>query len=314
MQMFVGAGFNKDKLRRLNRVCVHQQVLFLSCVLGASGKSLDKKYMIMRKTGDRWSKLKFPKEKPTKMNFNLWKVALRQIVPPIGIPDWLGRLSSDGYKIWNWRWDPTNRQLLHFKGDLMGIYGPSDLPRMNNVTNRWTMIRSDQEPEQCGQVCTICKVQLAAVAVASTAAPPREAAMPTKIKEVLKKWGCMWMWKSLRIVGNEEYIKDAIDGGTLVAVTDGLYIKEMYPNLCSAAFILECSKGSGQLFGFFPKCSQGANAYRGELMGLMAIHLILLALNKVWPELRGRTVIYSDCLGALSRVANLPPHRIPTKG
>ena len=48
-------------------------------------------------------------------------------------------------------------------------------------------------------------------------------------------------------------------------------------------------------------------------MGLIAIHLILLAENKVCLSLRGRAVIYSDCLGALGRVANLPPHRIPTK-
>ena len=48
-------------------------------------------------------------------------------------------------------------------------------------------------------------------------------------------------------------------------------------------------------------------------MGLMAIHLILLAANKVWPDLSGRAAIYSDCLGALGRIANLPPHRIPTK-
>ena len=48
-------------------------------------------------------------------------------------------------------------------------------------------------------------------------------------------------------------------------------------------------------------------------MGLMAIHLILLAAIKVWPSIRRRAVIYSDCLGALGRVANLPPHRIPTK-
>ena len=32
-------------------------------------------------------------------------------------------------------------------------------------------------------------------------------------------------------------------------------------------------------------------------MGLMAIHLILLAANKVWLSLRGCAVIYSDCLG-----------------
>ena len=121
------------------------------------------------------------------------------------------------------------------------------------------------------------------------------------------------MWKSLRLVGSDEWIKDAIEGWTLVAVTDGSYIKERYPHLCSAAFVLECSKGSGRVFGSFLVCSQGANVYRGELMGLMAIHLILLAANKVWPSLRGRVVIYSDCLGAIGRVANLPPHHISTK-
>ena len=48
-------------------------------------------------------------------------------------------------------------------------------------------------------------------------------------------------------------------------------------------------------------------------MGLMAIHLILLAAKKVWLSLRGRAVIYSYCMGALGRVANLPPYCIPTK-
>ena len=45
MQLFVRAGFNREDLLRLNRVRVQQQVLFLSCVLGASGKSLDKNYI-----------------------------------------------------------------------------------------------------------------------------------------------------------------------------------------------------------------------------------------------------------------------------
>ena len=59
MQLFVRAGFNKEDLIRLNRVRVHQQVLFLCCVLGASGKSLDKKYMTKRKPEEKWSTLRF---------------------------------------------------------------------------------------------------------------------------------------------------------------------------------------------------------------------------------------------------------------
>ena len=61
MQLFVRAGFNKEDLLRLNIVRVHQQVLFLFCVLGASGKSLDKKYMTKRKPEEKWSTIRFPK-------------------------------------------------------------------------------------------------------------------------------------------------------------------------------------------------------------------------------------------------------------
>ena len=96
---------------------------------------------------------------------------------------------------------------------------------MVNVVNRWTRTRIGQELEQCGQVCTICEVELAVVAVVSNTDPPREEIMPTNTKEVLKEWGCTWMWKSLRLVGSDEWIKEAIEGGTLVAVTDGSYIK-----------------------------------------------------------------------------------------
>ena len=41
MRVFQEAGFNKSELERLNRVRIFQQVLFLSCVLGAGGKIVD---------------------------------------------------------------------------------------------------------------------------------------------------------------------------------------------------------------------------------------------------------------------------------
>ena len=48
-------------------------------------------------------------------------------------------------------------------------------------------------------------------------------------------------------------------------------------------------------------------------MGLMAVHLILLAVNKVCPTLAGLVDIYADCLGALDKVSSLPPRRIPSR-
>ncbi len=56
-----------------------------------------------------------------------------------------------------------------------------------------------------------------------------------------------------------------------------------------------------------------ANAYRGELLGLMATHLIILNVNKMNPKLSRSMEIVSDCLGALKRVTYLPPYRIPSR-
>ena len=96
-------------------------------------------------------------------------------------------------------------------------------------------------------------------------------------------------------------------------MTDRSYIKEHHPKLCAAVFVLECTKGRSQLVGAFAEASAAANAYRRELLGLMAVHLLLLAADTVSPSLSGGATIYSDCLGALGCVAKLPPYRIPSQ-
>jgi hypothetical protein len=45
----------------------------------------------------------------------------------------------------------------------------------------------------------------------------------------------------------------------------------------------------------------------------MAVHLLLLAVNTVSPGLTGLVQVYSDCLGALSWVPELPPYRVLTR-
>ena len=76
MDLFAAKGFTEDELCRLNKVCLYQQVLFLLCVLGVSGKMLDRKYLEKRKDNEFWSKVEFPAEKPPNKDFQLWKAAL----------------------------------------------------------------------------------------------------------------------------------------------------------------------------------------------------------------------------------------------
>ena len=64
MKLFEQKGFGAADLARLNKVKLHQQVLFLSCVLGATGKLLDMKYMSKTKDDEDWSTINFPQERP----------------------------------------------------------------------------------------------------------------------------------------------------------------------------------------------------------------------------------------------------------
>ncbi len=79
------------------------------------------------------------------------------------------------------------------------------------------------------------------------------------------------------------------------------------------AFVLECKKGQGRIIGSFSEESLAANAYRGELLGIMAVHLILVSVNKLNSLLAGLVEVVFDCLGALSHVVNLPPYCIPSR-
>jgi hypothetical protein len=147
----------------------------------------------------------------------------------------------------------------------------------------------------------------------STVQPAEAAPEPTTFFDVLKLWGNTWLWDSMNVSGRTDWIHLSISKGTLVAVTDGSYIRELCLHLCSAAFVFECGKGRGRITGSFLVGSAVANAYRGELLGLMAIHLLLLSVNRIHPELKGSMEIISDCLGALNRVSYLPPYRIPSQ-
>ena len=127
MREFLRYEFSADELRRLNRVCIHMQVLFLSDIMSASGKILDGKYMVRRKTDEKWLKLNFPKQQPPNKDFTLWKAAIRQVIPARGIMDRLGNLTQYGNKTWNWRHDEDNSRLLHYIEGLIDIYKATQL-------------------------------------------------------------------------------------------------------------------------------------------------------------------------------------------
>ena len=194
----------------------------------------------------------------------------------------------------------------------MDVYVPAVGDGEGRQPNRWTCSETDQPRREIGSFCTVRDLMGGEKAIICYGDKPHNTTQTVTFWEVLQKWQRNWIWDNLQWVGDDKWIATAILEGTCMAVADGLYMRDLYPQIHSAALILECTKGRGRVWCFFLESSQVACSYRGELMGLMAIHLILLAVNKVNPGLGGCVHIYSDCLGALKKVENLPPTRIPS--
>jgi hypothetical protein len=112
MKDFIQLNYSPQELRQLNRVQMHQQVIFLSDVRDTSGRALYKKYFHQKPYGDQWSTLSFPKEDPSDEDFLLWKEALLQI-RALGGRLQLGAYQRIGHKIWQWIYDIETLTLFH---------------------------------------------------------------------------------------------------------------------------------------------------------------------------------------------------------
>ncbi len=129
---------------------------------------------------------------------------------------------------------------------------------------------------------------------------------PESLKDVFRRWSCTWLWDDIKWQGDANLLRESIRNEQCIVVTDGSYMPHIRIDLCSTAFFLECRVGRGRLVGSFAEFLTASNAYCGKLLGLMAVHLILLGINKLDPMLVGKVTVYSDCKGALDKVGGLP--------
>ena len=205
MQEFVCLGYAKKDLEWLNQVRLFQQVLFLSDILGASGSTLDERYLRRRRKDEVWSTIKFPRERPPPADFRLWQQAIQSLVPAAGLPVRLGKLLHKGYKIWEWRVCYRDQYLLHSTGEVMEVYSPTCTTR-----RRWSKRSDGVDPEILGVPCTVRESTQGSVTITATAALPEPTDLPGSLLEVLREWGHTWMWDSLRLTGEDNWILDAI--------------------------------------------------------------------------------------------------------
>jgi hypothetical protein len=114
MARFITVGCSEKELQSLNRVRKHQQVLFLSNILGSCGGMADKQYLQKRRGGGLWSSMKFPCEDVTETEMGLWCRPIAQVVAYGPAQTSLGKLTTEGegHKVWEWQVQESNGRLF----------------------------------------------------------------------------------------------------------------------------------------------------------------------------------------------------------
>ncbi len=245
MQVLVKAGYMGEVLRRLNRVRVSLQLLFLSDVLTASGNKVSIDILSRRPQGEAWSTMRWPNKQPTESDMRIWKDAMLMICSSRSSTSSVGSFIGKSHRVWRWFWNEVQSTIHHVSLDGM----IEDVFMLGRKPNRFLYSHSQQLQEHNA----ICSVQPTLDGehwrLLSTATNAMQSAAPSLFLEVLQLWGNTWLWEHTAVYGGVEWLEHAISAGTLVAVTDSSYIQEIYPNLCSIAFVLECSKGRGRVVG-----------------------------------------------------------------
>ena len=311
MSAFETAGYSPEECNILNAVRLHQQVLFESDIYNADGKTINTRYLQSREPGQQWSTYRFGKQYPLPSGFALWREAILHIAPGGRRAHQLGKFIRRSHVIWQWRYDPILDTAYHLKPT-------GTVPYRRSTTGRSTRQASysSQEgptPDTSNlPLCSVSQLTGGRISVQShtTGAPPTRT--HTHFTEVLKSWPHAQLWSNLKYTGDGSWIYHAIQAGTLICVSDGSFVRELHPQVCSAAIIIESATKGDRLSLSFTNSTRTANAFRGELLGLLAVHLLLHSLSETAPQLSGQVSIYSDCLGALHTIRSLPPAGIPS--
>ena len=73
-----------------------------------------------------------------------------------------------------------------------------------------------------------------------------------------------------------------MERGTLACVTDGSYIQHLSPEVCRAGWIILDNASGQRVSGSLAEWSTSAGSYRGELLGMLAIRVFLLAVESFY--------------------------------
>jgi len=248
---------------------------FLSDLITAGGKRLEPWVCGNRK--GRPSTLVFPREYPTPNDWALWDEFWKNwlnknTLTPIALGRWL----HQSHQQWQWFLDNTSNSLWERATDGWVKYefnqmGPNTRGnRTYRPTGLWRDLPGDFLPASVKQVTS------GAVQIIDVGPPFLDSSTETvshTFWEFVEQQGGTWMWDFIDGKHDDmSWIVTAMRNHTAIMVTDGSFHRKLAPTTSGAGWLLVCTKSLKMIRGCFYEESSKASSYRGELLGLLAIH------------------------------------------
>jgi hypothetical protein len=284
MDIFLAEGYKDEELLQLNRCRVYLNLLFLSDMATANGRGIER--VLLGPGGYGWvgSSYVWPREEPTKGDWSLWvefwtHYTRRGLI----LSNPLGKWTGTTHRTWQWYYNRQADVIQRVTEEGTVFYaatgsrrtrGSHLYGRSHRALVQVVGVPASVEHLAGGQVRLLHTGSKFAVT---------DDAVDRSFWEFLKSWGGEWMWEHIEDPYEDTaWMAEALTNGTAVLVTDGSYDRKLAPRVSGAGWTFCCRRTQRIVRGSFYEVSPSASAYRGELLGLVALHTLSLALTSYY--------------------------------
>ena len=305
VEIFTQEGLQDDTLESLQRCRLAWGFIFLSDMTAANGGSVERRWIKPAPPLERpASHFDFPPEAPTNEDWRRWEhFWLSHLGASLALPNPMGAWLHRSHRVWEWFYHSREDMVVHVGYERTSVYTRAGIHGGRRSGRRQYQLVGDDDMKipTGGIPCSVGHKSKDVVLLVNTG--PSLAAEKTvdqSFTQFLRAWGGEWMWNDVRNSGKDfGWVVTALEEGTGLWVTDGSYMREVRSDVSGVCWIFHCRKTGHKLVGTFYEESDQADSYRGERLGLLAIHLLLAAIVEYFGISISHTKICCDNEGGL---------------
>lgn len=293
-----------------NRCRIACKALFLSCITTPDGKQIDNRFLSSDVLRDPpLSAYDFGREEPSDEDWAIWSQFWHEFTyPGLVLVVSLGPWICSSHRPNEWYYNQEADSLFRRVAGGGYFFGRTNTRNRSRSQQRFHMIGPAPSIPDLEVYEPVGVERLADGEVILGAVGPRRFDPPPiqhDLFSLLISWGGEWMWEGIGVVGSLEAVVSAYKNGTALWCTDGSYDRVVMPDVSSAGWTVFDPKTTSHIKGSFFEVSgeAAAGSYRGELLGLTALHLVACAMKELYGEPDGRNLMICDNESALNRAA-----------